>query len=387
MQVDAIALDLFDKARAAKISVSRDVIKAFGRSAKATVLAAPTTSAATKSKLETFMAGETWCRNFLKRQNLRSKMLHGEAGSVNPELVKEGMEKIRDACKKYPPSMIFNVDETGILWKLMPKRTYLSTKENRKTARGTKGMKFKDRLSAFMCANADGTAKVDMAIIGKAANPRCFRLRKCPLKYFAQANAWSDTATFLKWWKEVFLPFIRRWTHLPVLLLMDGCSSHDDLVDDKGQVTVMTYPPNCTSVHQPMDMGIIYATKLIYRRELLSVKVSTMGVAETLRAQAKERKMARGVAGLAEGHHPHVLDAADLLKRAWDQVTQKTIARYSTLKTERINHYATAPSCTWCDVRRMSLLRCVAAMVLGLNLRTDPVTVQATLRSGVYMEC
>ena len=30
---------------------------------------------------------------------------------------------------------------------------------------------FKDRLSAIMCANADGTAKVDMAIIGKAKEP------------------------------------------------------------------------------------------------------------------------------------------------------------------------------------------------------------------------
>ena len=33
-----------------------------------------------------------------------------------------------------------------------------------------------------------------------------------------------------------------------------------------------------------------------------------MGVAETLRAQAKDRIVARGMAGLAEGHQPHVLD-------------------------------------------------------------------------------
>ena len=109
-----------------------------------------------------------------------------------------------------------------------------------------------------MCVNADVTAKVYMAIIGKAEEPRCFRARAFLLKYFSQTNAWSDSKTFRSWWHQVFLPFIRRWTHLPVLLLMDACSSHDDLIDDRGQVTVITYPPNCTSVHQPMDTGKLH---------------------------------------------------------------------------------------------------------------------------------
>ena len=151
----------------------------------------------------------------------------------------------------------------------MPRRTYLSNSENRKTARGSKGMTFKDRLSAIVCCNADGTANVELAIIGKAKEPRCLRGVECALPYFSRANAWSDTATFLKWWREVFLPFVRRFTHEPVLLLMDGCSSHAELVDDRGQVTVKTYPPGCTSVHQPMNQGIIAKLKLMYRKELL----------------------------------------------------------------------------------------------------------------------
>ena len=85
---------------------------------------------------------------------------------------------------------------------------------------------------------------------------------------------------------------------------MDGCLSHSDLVDDRGQVTVMKYPPNCPSVHQPMDQRIVAATELNYRKELHDVKVSTMRVAETLRAQAKERKMVVGTMGLAEGTTP-----------------------------------------------------------------------------------
>ena len=108
---------------------------------------------------------------------------------------------------------------------------------------------------------------------------------------------------------------------------MDGCSSHAELVDDRGQVTVKTYPPGCTSVHQPMDQGIIAKLKLMYRKELLDVKASTMLVDGTLRAQAKHRKMKVGTVGLAEGHHPHVRNAVELLKKGWAIVSARNIAR------------------------------------------------------------
>ncbi|CAB1101968.1 unnamed protein product [Ectocarpus sp. CCAP 1310/34] len=361
--------------------VTRDVLRRFGRSARATLLADTATSAAVRERVEDLKAGERWAKNFVKRNKIQSVRLHGEAGIVDKEAIKfifnvdeTGLQwklmprraylstsedrKTARASKsmragerwaknfvkrnkiqsvrlhgeagivdKEAIKFIFNVDETGLQWKLMPRRTYLSTSEDRKTARGSKSMHFKDRLSAIMCCNADGTAKVDMAIIGRAKEPRCFENGGSPLKYFSQANAWSDSATFLTWWLVVFLPFVRRFTHKPVLLLMDGCSSHSDLVDDRGQVTVKTYPPLCTAVHQPMDLGVIAKTKVNYRKELLDVKTSTMLVADTLRAQAKARKMKAGTMGLAQGHQPHVRDAAELLQKAWASVTAQDIAR------------------------------------------------------------
>ena len=101
-----------------------------------------------------------------------------------------------------------------------------------------------------------------------------------------------------------------------------------DLVDHRGQVTVKMYPAKCTSLHQPADQGIIAQLNLFYRRLLLDVKVFTMLVAETLRAQAKARRMVAGTAGLAEGHQHHVRDAGELPKTAWASVTPRDIARY-----------------------------------------------------------
>ncbi|CAB1115493.1 unnamed protein product [Ectocarpus sp. CCAP 1310/34] len=93
--------------------------------------------------------------------------------------------------------------------------------------------------------------------------------------------------------------------------------------------SIKSYPPRCTAVHQPMDLGIIAKkkTKVNYRKELLDVKTSTMLVADTLRAQAKARKMKAGTMGLAQGHQPHVRDAAELLQKAWASVTTEDIAR------------------------------------------------------------
>ena len=136
-------------------------------------------------------------------------------------------------------------------------------------------MKAKDRITAYAGTNADGTCKLPMAIIGKPMNPRCFRLRKPPLPYFSQRNAWSDSVTFKKWFYNLFIPFVRRQTSKPVALLMDNCGPHGtDIVDHTGQIQIITLPPNCTGVHQPMDLGIIASWKSKYRHCMLRKKSS-----------------------------------------------------------------------------------------------------------------
>ena len=56
----------------------------------------------------------------------------------------------------YKLEIIFNMDETGLFLRAMPVRTYLATVENRKTVRGTKALKAKDRVTLIICVNASG---------------------------------------------------------------------------------------------------------------------------------------------------------------------------------------------------------------------------------------
>mmetsp|Transcript_21584 Transcript_21584/g.60805 ORF Transcript_21584/g.60805 Transcript_21584/m.60805 type:complete len:327 (+) Transcript_21584:305-1285(+) len=124
----------------------------------------------------------------------------------------------------------------------------------------------------------------------------------------------------------VFIPHVRRTTKDNVLLLMDNCGPHGAEVSDPlGQIKITTLPPNCTSVHQPMDQGIIAALKKNYRFELLNRMLVVFESREELKEASKS--MRAGTAGLMEGHNPHILDAMEIMSQVWRNMSEETVAR------------------------------------------------------------
>ncbi len=112
--------------------------------------------------------------------------LHGEAGGVNPEEIKDKIQEIKKILEEYDPELVYNWDETGLYFRLIPSATYTAPNEQRRRVRGTKAKKAKDRVTLITCTNATGTHKIPLAMIGKAANPRCFRSCQSPLPYNSQ---------------------------------------------------------------------------------------------------------------------------------------------------------------------------------------------------------
>ena len=70
----------------------------------------------------------------------------------------------------YDASDVFNADETGLFWRLLPDKTHAVRGE---TCVG--GKKSKERITLLVCANMDGTEKLPLLAIGKFKSPRCFR--------------------------------------------------------------------------------------------------------------------------------------------------------------------------------------------------------------------
>lgn len=142
--------------------------------------------------------------------------------------------------------------------------------DQRLFGKGTKAMKAKERLTLVLCCNATGSCKIPPLLIGTAKKPHCFRNGPCPLPYTNQQRAWVDKIRYREWWTNVFLPEVRAFTTEKVALLMDNCAGHDVTVEDPtGQVTVFFFPPNVTSVYQPLDQGIISAMKKRYKYLML----------------------------------------------------------------------------------------------------------------------
>jgi hypothetical protein len=274
-----------------------------------------------------FKASDGWFNRWRWRYNIENSVrLCGEAGDVNVEDATKEIEKLKHliSSQSYEVENIFNMDETGVFYKSIPSRTYLMPGECKKTARGTKQMKAKDRLTVILCANATGTFKISPVVIGTAKRPRCFVRNPPQLPYFSQKSAWDDTKTFERWWHEIFLKEVRVWTSSPVALLLDGFSGHDrDCNDPLGQVRIFTFPPNITSIFQPLDQGIILTFKTKYKSKLLEHLVSVAPGYENLQSLAEQ--LPSGCAGLQYGKAPHVSDAMALMKSSWESIKPAVI--------------------------------------------------------------
>ncbi len=208
---------------------------------------------------------------------------------------------------------------------MIPSATYTAPNEQRRRVRGTKAQKAKDRVTLITCTNATGTHKIPLAMIGKAANPRCFRSCQSPLPYNSQKNAWNDHVITKWWFHDVFLPAIRKRTSRKVLLIADNFGSHDitDTALKDPQVEWILLPPNCTSIHQPMHQGIIAALKRNYKSKMLHAMVKNLERYDELRAVGES--LPAGVRGLNHAYPPNLLDAATLAHEVWESIDQSTL--------------------------------------------------------------
>lgn len=177
----------------------------------------------------------------------------------------------------------------------------------------------KDRLTILCCANASGTHKIKLAVIGKSKNPRAFKNlypTLLPVDYYNQKAGLMNRAIFSDWFYKKFIPRVRSFmaeNNLPqkALLLLDNAPSHphkSTLKSDDGNIFVVYFPHKVTSIAQPMDQGVIETMKRLYRKDLminLLDNVDLMGFWKSL----------------------NIKDAVLAVARAWDAVKQINIKR------------------------------------------------------------
>lgn len=206
--------------------------------------------------------------------------------------------------KDYSPRNIFNADETGIFFRALPNKT-LTLKHEKCTG----GKLSKERLTILHCVNLAGE-KEKLLVIGKTKKPRAFKninVSDLPVFWRSNKKAWMTCTIMEEWLKN----FDRRMgmERRKILLFLDNASSHPKDIR-LTNIQIIFLPPNCTSVVQPLDQGIIRNFKTFYRA--LVVKKLLSEIESVSKAEVLTKNI-------------NVLDAIYYIKTAWQRVTEETV--------------------------------------------------------------
>lgn len=280
-----------------------------------------------------FQASKGWFENFKKRLNLHNIKLVGESASADHEAANEFPATLQKIIETggYSPQQVFNADETGVFWKKMPNRTFLSKSET--TAPGFKSAK--DRVSLLLCANASGDCKIKPMMIYRSQNPRALKGKnKDQLPVFWRANnkAWVTSSLFLDWFHSCFIKEVKTYLAsqnlaFKVLLLIDNAPGHPpSIIGINPNVEVIFLPPNTTSLIQPLDQGVIAAFKAYYTRHSFKRILNSIesNSEETVTSCWKKFNIADCIADIDASWNevkPSTINAC--WRRIWPEVVEK----------------------------------------------------------------
>lgn len=175
----------------------------------------------------------------------------------------------------YPPDLVFNVVETGLYWKKMPPRTYISRDEY-----FTPGFKSsKDCMRLIVGGNASGTFRLKPLLVYHIETPQVMMgIPKTLLPVIWKSNKKvTVTQSIFGEWYSYFCSAVAQFCNdrkLPpkVLLVLDNVTGHlTNLSDIRSAVNVkvLYLPVNTSSVLQPMDQGVVATFKAFYHQKVM----------------------------------------------------------------------------------------------------------------------
>lgn len=246
-KLDAVLFEWFTKVRANNFPISGPLLQE-----KALEVAGAL-------GIENFKASNGWLEKFRLRHNIVFKSVCGEAADVCKEGATEWIERLPVLLENFKPRDIYNADETGLFFRALPNKTLAL-----KSEKCSGGKASKDRLTVLLGANMEGDFLRPL-VIGKAENPRCFKgvsKDKLPITWKSNKKAWMTTEIMTEWLQNLDVKMGKE--KRKILLFLDNAPCHPNL--KLRNIKLIFFPPNTTSVLQPMDQGIIKNFKVLYRQ-------------------------------------------------------------------------------------------------------------------------
>ena len=208
---------------------------------------------------------DIWLRKWLYRRGIKNVRGWGTSGSADRQAKQRWIKAVlQPLLKVYTPDCIYNADESGLFYKMLPTSTY--------TLAGTSTTGYslpKERFTILLTISMDGKMRTPV-IIGRWQNvKKDLPMGSNPFLYYFQKNAWMDS--------DIWTNYLQKWdaeltNKPPVLLIVDNCSSHLCNVPLKN-IRIEYLPPNLSSILQPCDNGTNRSWKCRYRAMLAKEKL------------------------------------------------------------------------------------------------------------------
>ncbi|GFY39278.1 tigger transposable element-derived protein 4 [Trichonephila inaurata madagascariensis] len=255
--------------------------------------------------LPVFKASNGWLDSFKRRHSIVCTGASGES-DANSSKITENKISIPSITEGYDPQDIYNLGETGLLFRALPDRTLI---ELGKKCRG--GKLSNERLTIGFCCSSVGEKEIPV-IVTKCKEPKSFKeadLNSLGIKHKHNEKAWMTSEILEEWLQDLNERMKTR--KKKILLLIDYAPCHPDEIT-LSNIAVRFLPPNPLSPLQPLDQGIIQSFKILYRKNMLKRLLSHASDSEEISSLAKKVTL---------------FDAVQLVKHAWNEVSSTTIQK------------------------------------------------------------
>lgn len=211
-----------------------------------------------------------WLSKFRKR--FEASLTRGQQDGVlpvAPRNQRKELQALRLLSGEFKEENVYNLDETGLLWRKAPFDTLHSPPNELKKDRA--------RICLMVCSNSTGSDRIPLWVVGHKEMPEALRgvnLKAMDCQWRHNQQAWVDVQIMSEWLTMFYEHVgLRR-----VILLLDNKPAHQaatETTPPPGNVHIQFFPEHSPDTHQPLRLGVTQHLKYHYRKQWLGYMVAS----------------------------------------------------------------------------------------------------------------
>ncbi|KAG6457752.1 hypothetical protein O3G_MSEX010489 [Manduca sexta] len=210
---------------------------------------------ATELEISDFTASSGWLERFKKRHSIALRQTD-EPESGEDDGIDVPHDTFQEIVKDYEARDIFNGDEFGLFFKLLPDEKFST--EDKKCEDGRLS---DQRFTILACVNSDGSEKLPILVIGDSDISH----KDMPCQYEVDPCSWITKERFVAWLK-VLDDYFEIQGRLVVLFVDDSPVHPKEII--LNNINLVMLPPD-SEYEMPMNQGIIKSIRQNYRTKLI----------------------------------------------------------------------------------------------------------------------